>query len=98
MLCAVPIDGKIYEDFVQKIEDKYSVNGADIFEVFNAYPATDTQSSEFLSFIPGVTSTLTKHNFPLRMVDSTNSDEIIGFWIKTKNYAGDELVFDWSIV
>jgi len=98
MLCAVPIDGKIHEDFVQKIESKYTVSGGDIFEVFNAYPSTDSQSSEFLSYIPGVTSPLTKHNFPLKMVDSTNSDEIIGFWIKTKNYAGSELVFDWSII
>jgi len=97
MLCAVPIDGKIYEDFVHKIETKYSVDGKDIFEVFNAYPATNTQSAEFLSYIPGVTSNLTKHNFPLKMVDSTNNDEIIGFWIKTKNYSGSELVFDWSI-
>jgi len=97
MLCAVPIDGKIYEDFIQKIETKYSVAGKDIFEVFNAYPATDTQSAEFLSFTPAVTSPLTKHNFPLKMVDSTNNDEVIGFWIKTKNYAGSELVYDWSI-
>ncbi len=98
MLCAVPVDGKIHEDFVQYIENKYSVVGSDIFEVFNAYPATDTQSSEFLSYIPGVTSPLTKHNFPLKMVDSTDNDEIIGFWIKTKNYSGSELVYDWSIV
>ena len=98
MLCAVPTDGKIYENFVQYIENKYTVSGADIFEVFNAYPATDSQSAEFLSFVPGVTSPLTKHNFPLKMVDSSSNDEIIGFWIKTKNYAGSELVYDWSIL
>lgn len=97
-LIAVPKQGKIYEDFVQYIETKYSVVGSDIFEVFNAYPATITQSSEFLSFIPGVTSPLTKHNFPLVMTDANDEQEIIGFWCKTKNYEGSELVYDWSIV
>lgn len=97
-LLAVPIDGKIYEDFIKKIEDKYSVIGSDIFEAFNAYPATNTQNSEMLSFIPGVTNINTKHNFHLKMKDVDGEDEILGFWCKTKNYSGDELIYDWSIV
>lgn len=97
-LIAVPIEGKIYEDFIVYIENKYSVNGADIFEVFNAYPATINQASEFLSFIPNITSPLTKHNFPLIVTDANSEQEIIGFWCKTKNYVGNELIFDWSIV
>ena len=97
-LLAVPIDGKIYEDFVKKIEDKYNVVGSDIFEAFNAYPATATQNSETLNFIPGVTNINTKHNFALKMTDSDGADEILGFWCKTKNYSGDTLVYDWSIV
>lgn len=95
-LLSVPIEGKIYEDLIVKIEDKYGVDGADIFESFNAYPATNSQSSEFLSFIPNVTNTLTKHNFDLIMTDLNGEKEVLGFWAKTKNYAGDELVFDWS--
>lgn len=97
-LLAVPIVGKVYEDFIKKVEDKYNVNGSDIFEAFNAYPATDSQNSETLSFIPGVTNISTKHNFALRMTDINGEDEILGFWCKTKNYDGNELVYDWSIV
>jgi len=97
-MIAVPKDGKIHEDFVQYLEDKYTVVGSDIFEVFNAYPATITQSSEFLSFIPGVTSPLTKHNFDMVMSDENDEQEVVGFWCKTKNYSGDELIYDWSIV
>lgn len=95
-LLAVPTTGKINENFVQYIEQKYSVTGSDIFEGFNAYPATDTQSSEFLSFIPGVTSPLTKHNFSFIMEDANGEQEVLGFWCKTKNYAGDVLIYDWS--
>ena len=98
-LLAVPVDGaKIYEDFIVKVENKYSVSGSDIFESFNAYPATNSQSSEFLSFVPGVTNILTKHNFDLVMTDANGEKEVLGFWCKTKNYSGAELVYDWSIV
>jgi len=97
-LLSVPVAGnKLYENFIQYIETKYSVVGSDIFEVFNAYPATSSQSSEFLSFIPGVTNPLTKHNFDFVMTDLNGEQEVLGFWCKTKNYLGSELIYDWSI-
>ena len=98
-LLAVPVKGnKIYENFIKVIEDKYSVDGGDIFEIFNAYPATNSQSSEFLSFVPNVTNPLSRHNFSLVITDANDEHEVVGFWAKTKNYSGDELVFDWSIL
>ena len=91
MLIAVPLKNKtVYEGVVKPIEDKYGVKGEDIFRVLNAYPATINQSGRFLSFIPGVTSLTSEHNFKLVYEDQDNNGntvyEITGFWCKTKNY------------
>jgi hypothetical protein len=94
MLIAVPIKGKrVYDGVVKPLEDKYNVKGEDLFLVFNAYPATIKQSGRFLSFVPGVTSTTSEHNFKLMYEDEDNDGnkiyEITGFWAKTKNYTID---------
>jgi len=104
MLLSVPKTNAKISDLVADIENKYSVNGDDIFRVFSAYPATVEQGKEMLDFKPGVTPVSTKYNFSLVYIDGT-AKEITGFWCKTKLYdlsalnAGgpDELVvYDWN--
>jgi len=104
MLLSVPKDdAKIY-DLVKTIEDKYGVNGDDIFRVFSAYPATADQGREMLDYKPGVTPAGTKYNFSLIYSDG-DAKEITGFWCKTLNYdldalgAGDAdelVVYEWT--
>jgi hypothetical protein len=99
VLAAIPKKGgRIYQDFIQVIEQKYGNPGSTYFNVLNAYPNTHLQNNEFLSFIPGVTNTSlqNKANFELVYTDQDGSDEIAGFWISTKNYPGDVITFEWS--
>lgn len=104
MLLSVPKNDSKISDLVSFIENKYSVNGDDIFRVFSAYPATVSQGKEMLDYKPGVTPDSTKYNFSLIYSDGS-AKEITGFWCKTQAYdlnalgAGDadELVeYEWT--
>jgi len=90
MLIAIPKKNTKIADVAKEIANKYGVKPEDIFRVFNAYPSTNSQYGEFLSYVPGVTSDTSKHNFSLVYEDTDDNGnviyEITGFWCKTKNY------------
>lgn len=86
MIIAVPKASSKIADIVTAIENKYSVNGNTLFRVFSAYPSTNAQHSEMLDFVPGVTPTGSKYNFPLVVNDINGGIEIVGMWCKTLNY------------
>ena len=103
-LISIPVKGQaVSEYFLNKIEailQTYDgdLTAADAVEVVNAYPG---QLNKFLSFIPGVTSTASEHNFPLVMSDgSGNIDEILGFWVRMKDYHSltndEDIIIKWS--
>jgi hypothetical protein len=100
MMLAVPKENaKIYEDFIQPIETQSGLTATDLFEVFNAYPYTEGpngSSRQFLSFVPGVTNPASSNNFQLIYEDLAGEKEISGFWVKTKDYAGDTITFNWD--
>jgi len=85
MLCALPKLNYRISDMVADIEAKYGVPGNSIFQIFSAYPSTDTQSRETLDYKPGVTPIGSKYDFTLVYTDGT-INEISGFWIKTLPY------------
>lgn len=85
-LLALPKSNTKIGDIVTAIEKKYSVKGNSIFKIFSAYPATSLEEGEMLDFIPGITPTTSKYNFPLVIKDIDTGVEIVGFWCKTLNY------------
>jgi len=104
MMLSLPIDGAKISDFVTAIENKYGMDGSDLFRVFSAFPSVaDEQKGEMLDFIPGVTPVGSKYNFNL-MYNDNGDYEITGFWVKTKpfdlsssNYPDDEVInYEWS--
>jgi len=100
MMLAVPKENaKIYEDFIKPIEDQSGLDATEIFEVFNAYPFTEGpngSSRQFLSFVPGVTNPASSNNFQMIYEDSNGEKEISGFWVKTKDYSGDTITYNWD--
>ena len=101
MLLAIPKKGTKIADVAKEVADKYGVNPDDLFRVFNAYPSTNSQYGEFLSYVPGVTSSTSKHNFSLVYKDTDDNGntiyEITGFWCKTKNYdIGDDVIAEYE--
>jgi hypothetical protein len=97
MMLAVPKENsKIYEDFIEPIVNQSGIAQEDLFEVLNAYPYIDSQNREFLSFVPNVTNPASKNNFQLIYEDEEGSKEITGFWVKTKDYPGDTITFEWD--
>ncbi len=101
-MIAIPKENtKIYEDFIQVIENKYNVSAQDLFESCNAYPSTGEQANEFLSFVPSVTNPGTKHNFEL-VINDSGAKEIVGFWVLSKDYINNGILneiieFEWEI-
>jgi len=95
LACPIGTSAKIYEDFISVLENQTGLAAADMFEVFNAYPYIDGQNREFLSFVPGVTNPASKSNFNLIYEDTNGEKEITGFWVKTKDYDGDVITFNW---
>ncbi len=96
LACPIGTNAKIYEDFIQPIVNQSGVAQEDLFEVLNAYPYIDTQNREFLSFVPNVTNPASKNNFQLIYEDENSEKEITGFWVKTKDYPGDVITFNWT--
>jgi hypothetical protein len=102
MLLAVPKKDWRISDLVEAVEDKYDVKGEDIFRVFSAYPATNTQSKEMLDYKPNYTPNDTKYNFQLVYEDTEGGEssmEITGFWVYVNDYELDDsdelIVFEW---
>jgi len=100
MMLAVPKENaKIYEDFILPIVTESGVAQEDLFEVFNAYPYTEGpngSSRQFLSYVPNVTNPASSNNFQLIYEDSNGEKEISGFWVKTKDYPGKPITFNWD--
>jgi len=102
-LISVPVDGKsINEYFLNKVEaimQTYdgAYTAADAIEVCNAYPG---QINKFLSFVPGVTSPSSEHNFSLIMNDGTSINEITAFWVKMNDYYAltndEDIIINWN--
>jgi len=100
MMLAVPKENAKISDLCAAMETKYGVSASTIFRIFNAYPATATQSDEMLDYKPNVTPNNTKYNFSLVYSDGT-SKEITGFWCRTLNYtvnnnASELATYEWS--
>ena len=99
-LIAIPRKGEnVKEYFVDRLASKYSAVPEEMIEICTAYFGDE---NKFRSYIPGVTNPLTANNFPLVYSDGI-SDEITGFWVKTKDLTGivqnvDDVKFDWSSV
>jgi hypothetical protein len=93
-LIAIPNNGKIKEDFIDKVSLQEGVSGASLFEVASAYPG---QINKFLSYIPGFTSPTSEHNFNL-VYDDNGSKEITAFWIKCKDWTHttNNILFNWN--
>jgi len=70
----------------------------DVVERVSAYPGN---LGKFLTFIPGVTPVTSEGNFSLVMADGTNIFEILGFWVKIKDYSaitgGAFLDYTWDM-
>jgi hypothetical protein len=94
--CPISNTAKIYDDFIEPIVNQSGIAQEDLFEVLNAYPYIDSQNREFLSFVPNVTNPASKNNFKLIYEDVEGSREITGFWVKTKDYPGDVITFEWD--
>jgi len=103
-LISVPVRNKaVNEYFLQKVDDLIKTyddekSVQDVVEVVNAYPG---QINKFLSFIPGITSSTSEHNFPLVMSDGgDNINEVLGFWVKVKDYypitEDEDLIINWN--
>ncbi len=99
-LIAIPrTNANVKEYFVDRLASKYSVAPEDIIEICTAYFGDE---NKFRSYIPGVTNPLTTNNFPLVYSDGI-SDEVTGFWVKTKDMTGivpdvNDVKFDWSSI
>jgi len=100
MMLAVPKENaKVYEDFIQPIVTQSGIAQEDLFEVLNAYPYTEGPNGserQFLSFVPNVTNPASSNNFQLIYEDSNGEKEISGFWVKTKDYAGPVITYNWD--
>ena len=100
MMLAVPKENaKIYDDFILPIVTQSGIAQEDLFEVFNAYPYTEGPNGsqrQFLSFVPNVTNPASSNNFQLIYEDSNGEKEISGFWVKTKDYPGNTITFNWD--
>ncbi|MEA3451590.1 MAG: hypothetical protein U9Q83_06760 [Bacteroidota bacterium] len=101
-LIAIPVEGHNINDYflndiqaqLQTFDDTKDIT--DIVEVVNAYPG---HLDKFLSFVPGVTSTASENNFTL-MVDDGSIKEVVGFWVKIKDYhaitTDTDIIFNWD--
>lgn len=101
-LIAIPVEGQNINDyFLNNVEAQIQIYDdtkdiEDVIEVVNAYPG---HLDKFLSYVPGVTSTASENNFTLT-VDDGSVKEVVGFWVKTKDYklitGGDDIIFEWD--
>jgi len=92
-LIALPIDGKVGENFVDKLATQEGVGASELIEVCSAYPG---HINKFLSYIPGFTLDSSEHNFNLYYTDG-DSKEITAFWLKCKNWnhTANDILFSW---
>jgi len=92
-LVALPISGKVKEDFVDKIALQEGVLDTSLIEVCSAYPG---HIDKFLSYIPGFTLPTSQQNFDLYYIDNGNK-EITAFWVKCKNWTHttNNILFKW---
>jgi len=97
-LIAIPrSESKVKEYFCDRLADKYNANASDMIEVCSAFFGSE---NKFRSYIPGVTKATTSNNFPLIYSDD-NSEEVTGFWVKTKELSGivddiDNITLSWE--
>ena len=96
---AIPVEGKkVKEYLLDWIANETGHPAEDSVTVVKAFPATDTQSGSYLTFVPGVTNPASSSNFELVVTDN-GKKEITGFLIKMKDYTGfysGDLVFHWD--
>lgn len=92
-LVTIPIDGKVADDFVDKLETQEGVSGDSMIEVCSAYPG---HINKFLSYIPGFTAKASEHNFSLQYTDEGNK-EYAAFWVKCKDWTHttEDIIFNW---
>lgn len=101
-LIAIPVEGKNVNDyFLNDIEAQLQTydgtkNITDIIEVTNSYPG---HLDVFRSFVPGVTNPASENNFSL-VVDDGSIKEVVGMWVKMKDYhaltGGEDIIFEWD--
>jgi len=103
-LIAVPVQNKqVSQYFLDRIDAMIKTydptkSVLDVVERVSAYPGN---LGKFLTFIPGVTPITSEGNFSLVMEDGTNIFEILGFWVKIKDYSaitgGAFLDYTWDM-
>ena len=91
---AIPVKQKVYEYFLVRLAEKYNVNPEDMVEVVNTYRG---ELNKWLSFVPGVTSPASEHNFWL-IHDDAGHDEVSGVQVKMKpcDFLDEDPIFDWD--
>ena len=90
-LIAIEDTRTVKEAFLDKLATQQNVPITDLVEVCSAYPG---HLNIFLSYVPGVTSITSIHNFKL-LYDDQGSKEITAFWVKCKEWThtNDDIVF-----
>lgn len=94
-IIAVPVKGqKIYEYFLQRIEDITGGVASDYIKLVKAYPSSDESVGKYLVFVPGLTNPASSTNFQLYTTDGVHK-EINGFVCETKDFSGT-VEFTWD--
>lgn len=102
-LISIPVTNvNVANYFMEKVKNTiitYDVNldASDVIEVASAYPSCD---DKFLSYIPGYTKIDNINNFELVRLNGVNLNEIVGFWVKCKDFKlltnDEDIIIDWS--
>jgi len=91
---AINVKGvNVKEYFIDRLNNKYGVEGGDIIEVCNAFVG---HTQDYINFIPSIVNPKSA-NFSLIVTDG-ESWEIQPFFAKVKNcsHISDTIVFDWN--